>query len=99
MLMTPETSKKHMECGSIYMTNKYGKVWGLRTLALVFKAATTAAENSRTQNTPSGQYSMSGRVRFVGQGTIKVSKDKSLFYQRGLKNSKKEICYVGEVVG
>lgn len=54
MLMTPETSKKHMECGSIYMTNKYGKVWGLRTLALVFKAATTAAaENSRTQNTPS----------------------------------------------
>lgn len=87
-----------MECGSIYMTNKYGKVWGLRTLALVFKAATTATENSRTQNTPSGQYSMSGRVR-VGQGTIKVSKDKSLFYQRGLKNSKKEICYVGEVVG
>lgn len=56
MLMTPETSKKHMECGSIYMTNKYGKVWGRRTLALVFKAATTAAENSRTQNTPSGQH-------------------------------------------
>lgn len=42
---------------------------------------------------------MGGRVRFGGQETIKVSKDKSLFYQRGLKSSRKEISYIGEVVG